>query len=797
MIASNLRRWRSGLPSAAEQALKVLLGCAALFVAYLALAEVNYFFVFPPRKDAIFWLASGLALAWFLRTPVSRWPAWLFAIFAAEAWVCFRHGLPLSVSLAWGVANCFLPLTGAWLLRPPAGRRFVFGRAGDVVRLALLGAGVGPFPGALLAAAANVAWLEEGSYWIKVATWWGSDALGVILLTPFFLAWTEPARPRFGRTVEALALLLLLTTAGWWVFATNQPRELDAALPFLLLPLIAWPALRLGARGATAATVILDLMATWHTIHERGPFAMLSFAVGTRILNLQLYIAFLNLFVLILAVVVVKEQQARAAAEQAEQRARFLAAASESLSASLDYAEILSALPRLCVQSLADWCLLDVVEDNGLRRLGCAHRVPSKQRLLGELTERYPPDSRSHQPAAQVLRACEPLLLPQTTDEVIRTYSVDDENARLIRELGTHTAMAVPLAVRGKLIGVLTLASANPDLPYGPTDIVFMNELGRRAAIALENARLYADVQRGEAELRRANDELEQRVEERTRELKQAQARLVDTAREVGMSEVASNVLHSVGNVLTSAVINLETMYKAVGTSRVSRLKRATALLQEHREHLADFLAPGARGHHLPGYLSAVADELMDEQTRLLEDMNAMGRHIEHIRAIVQVQQNYAKTALLPEECDLAQLIDDALRIQLAALQRHGVSVVRELSPVPRLKVDKHKVLQILVNLISNAKDALDAVPEGNRHLSVRLSAEGKLARIQVRDNGGGIAPEVREKLFVHGFTTRKDGHGFGLHTSALAAQMLGGRLTLESEGPGKGAVATLELPLP
>jgi signal transduction histidine kinase/integral membrane sensor domain MASE1 len=797
MIARNLRRWRSGLSSATEEALILLLGGAALFVAYLALAEVNYAFVFPPEKSAIFWLASGLTLAWFLRTPPTRWPAWFLAIFGAEVWICLQHDLPLSVCLAWGGTAGLLPLTGAWLLRPSAGHRFVFGHAGDVVRLALLGAGVGALPGALLAAAANVAWLEGGSYWPKVATWWSSDVLGVILLTPFLLTWTKPARPRFGRTVEALALLGLLTAAGWWVFASVRPRELDAALPFLLLPLIAWPALRLGARGAAAATVILDLLATWHTIHERGPFAMLSIAVGTRVLNLQLYIAFLNLFVLILAVVVVKEQQARAAAEQAEQRARFLAAASESLSASLDYAVSLSALPRLCVQSLADWCVLDVVEDHGLRRLGSAHRDPSKQKLLGELTERYSPDSHSPQPAAQVLRTGEPLLVPRLTDEFIRAHSVDDENVRLIRELGTHTAMAVPLAVRGKMIGVLTLASANPDLQYGPTDLVFVNELGRRAAIALENARLYADVQRGKAELRRANDELEQRVEERTRELKQAQTRLVDTAREVGMSEVASNVLHSVGNVLTSAVISLETMYRAVGSSRVGRLKQATALLLEHREHLADFLAPGARGNHLPDYLSAVADELMGEQTRMLEDMDALGRHIEHIRAIVQVQQNYARTALMPEECDLAQLIDDALRIQLAALQRHGVSVRRNLSPVPRLKVDKHKVLQILVNLIGNAKDALDAVPEGSRNLSVRLTAQGKLACIQVMDDGRGIAPEIRDRLFVHGFTTRKDGHGFGLHTSALAAQLLGGRLMLESEGLGKGAVATLELPLP
>ncbi|ATB40030.1 serine/threonine protein kinase [Cystobacter fuscus] len=105
-------------------------------------------------------------------------------------------------------------------------------------------------------------------------------------------------------------------------------------------------------------------------------------------------------------------------------------------------------------------------------------------------------------------------------------------------------------------------------------------------------------------------------------------------------------------------------------------------------------------------------------------------------------------------------------------------------------------VLQILINLLSNAKHALDGVPEGQRNLWVRLEAEGNVARIQVEDDGVGIAPELMDSLFAHGFTTRKDGHGFGLHSSALAAQMLKGRLTLESAGLGQGAVATLELPL-
>ncbi|OJH36274.1 trifunctional serine/threonine-protein kinase/ATP-binding protein/sensor histidine kinase [Cystobacter ferrugineus] len=359
-----------------------------------------------------------------------------------------------------------------------------------------------------------------------------------------------------------------------------------------------------------------------------------------------------------------------------------------------------------------------------------------------------------------------------------------------------RSVLCLPLMRQERFSGVLYLENDLAANAFSPARLALLGHLASQAAISIENARLYEDVQRARTELRRANEELEQRVEARTRELKQAQARLVDTAREVGMSEVASNVLHNVGNVLTSAVVNLEVMRQAVGSLRVGRVRQAGALLVEQRENLADFLTSNPRGRHLPDYLTALGEELMKEQMRLTEDMEAMSRHIEHIRAIVQVQQTYAKSALMTEECELSLLIDDALRVQMAALQRHGVTVHRELSPVPRVKVDKHKVLQILINLISNAKQALDPKPEGQRNLWVRLKAEGAVARIQVVDDGVGIAPEVKDKLFSHGFTTRKDGHGFGLHSSALAAQLLNGRLSIESEGPGKGAVTTLELPI-
>jgi predicted ATPase/signal transduction histidine kinase/tRNA A-37 threonylcarbamoyl transferase component Bud32 len=389
-----------------------------------------------------------------------------------------------------------------------------------------------------------------------------------------------------------------------------------------------------------------------------------------------------------------------------------------------------------------------------------------------------------------VRRTREPVLIDDASQP--HMFSSDEYLSRS----GVRSVLCLPLLRQEQLSGALYLENNLATSAFSPARLALLEHIASQAAISIENARLYADVRRARTELRQANEELEQRVEERTRELKQAQARLVDTAREVGMAEVAANVLHNVGNVLTSAVINLETMYQAVGSSRVSRVKHAAHLLLEYREKLAELLAGDSRIKLLPDYLAALGEQLIGEQTRLLEDLDAMGRHIEHIRAIVQVQQTYAKASLMMEECALAELIDDALRIEMVGLQRHGVSVRRELSPMPPIMVDKHKVLQILINLLRNAKHALDAKPEGQRHLEVRLKVEAGLARIQVVDDGKGFGPEVGSQLFTHGFTTRKDGHGFGLHSCALAAQLLGGRLTLESEGPGKGAVATLELPL-
>jgi predicted ATPase/signal transduction histidine kinase len=359
-----------------------------------------------------------------------------------------------------------------------------------------------------------------------------------------------------------------------------------------------------------------------------------------------------------------------------------------------------------------------------------------------------------------------------------------------------RAVLCLPLLRGEQLLGVLHLENHRAPHTFTPDRLTLLGHLASQAACSLENARLYTESQRAEESLRRANAELEQRLEGRTWELHQAQARLLDVARTSDLSEVAASVLHNVGNVLTSAVVNLHLLRKRVDTSRMSRLKQVTGMLEAHRGNLAGFLERDPRGAQVLGYLFELADELLREQDTLREGMDKLSKHVDHIRSILQVQQSYVRGTLLPEECELSQLIEDALSIQLPALQRHGIAVSRELTPLSKVRVDKHRVLQILINLITNARHAMEGMPEEQRRLLVRLEAQGNTARIQVVDTGKGIAPEHRDRIFSQGFTTRADGQGLGLHSSALAAKTLGGRLTLGSEGLGKGATATLELPL-
>jgi PAS domain S-box-containing protein len=300
---------------------------------------------------------------------------------------------------------------------------------------------------------------------------------------------------------------------------------------------------------------------------------------------------------------------------------------------------------------------------------------------------------------------------------------------------------------------------------------------------------------RAEAALQRAHDGLEQKVMERTAELREAQRRLVAAAHEAGMAEVATSVLHNVGNVLNSINVGASLMSDRLMASRISGVKGVSELLRTHQADLASFFR-SQQGQLLPEYLEQLSEALAAERSELQKHLKALRDNIEHIRHIIVMQQGYARRAMFLEPVSPVELVEDALRINETSLRHEQVEIVREYQELPLSLFEKHKSLQILVNLVSNARHALAASPSRPRRLTVRVNASGEnRLRIQVIDNGQGISSENLSRIFNYGFTTRADGHGFGLHSSALAAQDMGGTLTVHSDGPGQGATFTLELP--
>ncbi len=273
---------------------------------------------------------------------------------------------------------------------------------------------------------------------------------------------------------------------------------------------------------------------------------------------------------------------------------------------------------------------------------------------------------------------------------------------------------------------------------------------------------------------------------------------LVDVSRQAGMAEIATGVLHNVGNTLNSVNISASVVTDKLRQSRLNNLLKAANLLRKHAPDFTSFLTQDPQGRKLPGYLIALSDELQEEREAVLQEMHSLGESVDHIKTIVSMQQKHARTAGAVEELSVPQLIDEALRLHAVSLERQGIRIERLYEKVPPIVVDRHKLLQILINLLSNAKHALVASETQAKRLliRVRLTPEGERMLIEVEDNGMGIAPENLPRMFTQGFTTKKEGHGFGLHISALSATEMKGRLSCSSSGPGQGATFALELPL-
>ncbi|MDQ8179031.1 HAMP domain-containing sensor histidine kinase [Pelagicoccus sp. SDUM812005] len=314
------------------------------------------------------------------------------------------------------------------------------------------------------------------------------------------------------------------------------------------------------------------------------------------------------------------------------------------------------------------------------------------------------------------------------------------------------------------------------------------------------NLKLERMVNERTREIENKNSELQRNANELSKtldELRSAQGLLMGASRKAGMAEVATNVLHNVGNVLNSINVSLLAVSERLSQQRINKLVRVSKMINDHQHDLAHFLTNDPKGKAIPEYLMQLSSVLGDDHSRYLLEVDCMQENIEHVKKIIATQQTHAKTVDVCQPIKVESLVNDALEMITGDLEHSFFEIVRDFEPDLEIVSDKHSLLQMITNFVKNAKEAIieSEKPLGLITISAHTDPENDCVRIQISDNGIGIAQENERKIFTHGFTTKADGHGFGMHSCAIAARNLGGNLQISSEGLGKGATVTLELP--
>lgn len=281
-------------------------------------------------------------------------------------------------------------------------------------------------------------------------------------------------------------------------------------------------------------------------------------------------------------------------------------------------------------------------------------------------------------------------------------------------------------------------------------------------------------------------------AEQRERQL---QGKLREASRRSGMAEVATGVLHNVGNVLNSLGVATSTAQSRLRASPIERVTRVAELFEAQQEDLFRFLSSDPRGRQMPAYLRALGAQLARDAVALEQELQTLDGNLRYLREIVRAQQGFARADDAEESVDVRELIDTALILQGRDLK--GVEIVREIDELPLVRTDRHRLLQIVVNFIANARDAVSSTGAGARRITLRaVTCADSQLEISVEDTGVGIPAHLLGRVWEFGFTTKTNGHGFGLHSAALTAQAMGGSVSAHSDGPGRGARFGVRIPI-
>ncbi|HLV32321.1 MAG TPA: ATP-binding protein [Chitinispirillaceae bacterium] len=296
--------------------------------------------------------------------------------------------------------------------------------------------------------------------------------------------------------------------------------------------------------------------------------------------------------------------------------------------------------------------------------------------------------------------------------------------------------------------------------------------------------------------IRNYTTNLQKMVKERTRALEAAQKELVVKAHQAGMADIAIGTLHNVGNILNSVNISVQMLEQLTSSSPQINLQKANNLLRQNQESFIDFMTKDPKGPKLLQYYLKLEDSFELYNDKIIEQINRLTSKVKAIHEVIMAQQSYVNAAAVTESASIEEVVEDALTMQKGSIDRYNINVIKKFPSLPSVRIQKTKLIHVLINFINNAKEAMIETPPEKRELEFIACSDNAQIVLKVRDTGYGVAPENVKKIFSHGFTTKINGHGFGLHSSANYIKEMNGKISVESPGPGFGSTFIITLPL-
>ena len=707
---------------------------AGIGLLYFLAALLSRHLVVEPGPIAPIWPASGIALAALLLSPQSRWPLILTVIGISHVAAHMLTSVPFSVSLGFAAVQVIESLLAAWLLALTRHVPLKMTRLADVLALAGvagLSAGLAALFGAMVAS-----WSFGTPLWPVWRLWWTADGVGMLIVTPF-IATRASLKPSEWRALPARrAVEALVLTLGLWFLAhalfISPYWALGAfvTLPYIVFPLLGWAAWRFGPSGASFSLLLLAVIAVWHTMQGRGPFAAVGLPAATQMLSMQLFLMFTSLSTLAMAALVAERQQATTALAHAnttlQERSALLELAQDITCAANEASSsdkaLQYAVDRICASlnwPIGHVYLATATDERRWVPTAIWHLSHPKRFSAFQQMTRRVAFAEGEDTIGRVGAIGTPeWMVDVTLEPVFRRRSA-------ALAVGLKASFAVPILVGSETVGVMEFYASAPMAPH-PLLIEAMRQVGTQLGRALEREQAIAQAQ-------------------------SQQEALFQSEKLAAMGGLLANVAHELNNPL------------------------ATVLMQAYllREDAGD------------GPLSEYALEIEQAARRcerLVNQFLTLARH----RAPERTQ-----VALNPLVADTLSLLAYTLQVDDIEVTWHGAD------DLPILWADPHQLQQVMVNLVSNAQEAMhDHEPPRQLMLATHWDAVHRCVVIEITDTGPGIAPAQWDRIFEPFYTTKPVGVGTGLGLSLCRGiiEGHGGTLSVVSQ-PGQGTTFRIELP--